>query len=59
MRGKSPILKPKKKQQKKYKKYKAKTLSTVEKDYLKAITALEKTAKKGDAVNKSKQNRKR
>lgn len=31
---------------KEYKKYKAKTLSTVEKDYLKTIAALEKTAKK-------------
>lgn len=30
-----------------YKKYKAKTLSTVEKDYLQIIAALEKTAKKG------------
>ncbi|OPZ96376.1 MAG: hypothetical protein BWY70_01777 [Bacteroidetes bacterium ADurb.Bin408] len=30
-----------------YKKYKAKTLSTVEKDYLKTIAALEKKAKKG------------
>lgn len=30
-----------------YKKYKAKTLSTVEKDYLKTITAIEKKAKKG------------
>lgn len=30
-----------------YKKYKAKTLSTVEKDYLKTISAIEKNAKKG------------
>ena len=30
-----------------YKKYKAKTLSAVEKDYLKTISALEKKAKKG------------
>lgn len=30
-----------------YKKYKAKTLSTVEKDYLKTIAAIEKKAKKG------------
>ncbi len=37
-----------------YKKYKAKTLSPVEKDYLKMIADLEKKAKKGDALNKRK-----
>ncbi len=42
-----------------YQKYKAKTLSTVEKDYLDNIAMLEKDAKKGDALSKSKGNRKR
>ena len=37
-----------------YKKYKAKTLSSVEKEYLNVIGNLEKKAKKGDAINKSK-----
>jgi hypothetical protein len=37
-----------------YKKYKAKTLSSVEKEYLNVIGNLEKKAKKGDATNKSK-----
>ncbi len=37
-----------------YKKYKAKTLSAVEKEYLNVIGNLEKKAKKGDAINKSK-----
>lgn len=36
-----------------YKKYKSKTLSAVEKDYLENISALEKKAKKGDALSKS------
>jgi hypothetical protein len=39
---------------KEYKKYKAKTLSAVEKDYLENISALEKKAKKGNALSKSK-----
>jgi hypothetical protein len=38
-----------------YKKYKAKTLSAVEKEYLNVIGNLEKNAKKGDAINKSKE----
>ncbi|MCK0131594.1 virulence RhuM family protein [Flavobacteriaceae bacterium F08102] len=38
--------KAKKKATQEYKKYKAKTLSTVEKDYLKTLAELEKTAKK-------------
>ncbi len=42
-----------------YQKYKAKTLSTVEKDYLDNIAMLEKDAKKGDALSKLKGNRKR
>ena len=37
-----------------YKKYKAKTLSSVEKDYLNSITLLEKKAKKGDALSRQK-----
>ena len=37
-----------------YKKYKAKTLSSVEKEYLNVIGNLEKKAKKGDAINKAK-----
>lgn len=37
-----------------YKKYNAKTLSSVEKEYLNVIGNLEKKAKKGDAINKSK-----
>ncbi len=37
-----------------YKKYKAKTLSSVEKDYLNVIGDLEKKAKKGEAINKTK-----
>jgi len=37
-----------------YKKFKAKTLSSVEKEYLNVIGNLEKKAKKGDAINKSK-----
>lgn len=37
----------KEKAKKEYKKYKAKTLSAVEKDYLKTVVALEKKAKKG------------
>lgn len=37
-----------------YRKYKAKTLSTVEKNYLETISVLEKKAKKGDAQNKKK-----
>ncbi|MFN6329012.1 MAG: RhuM family protein [Chitinophagales bacterium] len=37
-----------------YKKYKAKTLSSVEKEYLNVIGNLEKKAKKGDAINKTK-----
>lgn len=41
-----------------YEKYKSKTLSTVEKDYLENNSALEKKAKKGDALNKRKGNRK-
>jgi hypothetical protein len=37
-----------------YKKYKAKTLSAVEKEYLKTLAQLEKKAKKGESKNKSK-----
>lgn len=37
-----------------YKKYKAKTLSSVEKEYLNVIGNLEKKAKKGEAINKTK-----
>jgi hypothetical protein len=37
-----------------YKKYKAKTLSAVEKEYLNVIGNLEKKAKKGDTIHKSK-----
>ena len=37
-----------------YKKYKAKTLSSVEKEYLDVIGNLEKKAKEGNAINKSK-----
>jgi hypothetical protein len=37
-----------------YKKYNAKTLSSVEKEYLNIIGNLEKKAKKGDAINKTK-----
>lgn len=37
-----------------YKKYKAKTLSSVEKEYLNVIGTLEKKAKKGEAINKTK-----
>jgi hypothetical protein len=37
-----------------YKKYNAKTLSSVENEYLNVIGNLEKIAKKGDAINKSK-----
>lgn len=37
-----------------YKKYKAKTLSSVEKDYLNSIAVLEKKAKKGDALSRQK-----
>ena len=37
-----------------YKKYNAKILSSVEKEYLNVIGNLEKKAKKGDAINKSK-----
>jgi hypothetical protein len=37
-----------------YKKYNAKTLSSVEKEYLNVIGNLEKKAKKGDAINKTK-----
>jgi len=37
-----------------YKKYKAKTLSSVEKDYLNSITMLEKKAKKGEALSRQK-----
>ena len=37
-----------------YKKYKAKTLSSVEKEYLNVIGNLEKKAKKGEASNKNK-----
>lgn len=37
-----------------YKKYKAKTLSSVEKEYLNVIGKLEKKAKKGEAINKTK-----
>lgn len=44
--GKISNAKAKEKASQEYKKYKAKTLSTVEKDYLKTIAALEKTAKK-------------
>jgi len=45
--GKISNAKAKEKAVQEYKKYKAKTLSTVEKDYLKTIAELEKTAKKG------------
>ncbi|NDV43072.1 virulence RhuM family protein [Flagellimonas sediminis] len=45
--GKISNAKAKEKALQEYKKYKAKTLSTVEKDYLKTIAALEKKAKKG------------
>jgi hypothetical protein len=45
--GKISSKKAKEKATQEYKTYKAKTLSTVEKDYLKTIAALEKTAKKG------------
>ena len=41
-----------------YKKYKAKTISTVEKNYLETISDLEKKAKKGDALSKSKGSKK-
>ncbi len=44
--GKISNTKAKEKATQEYKKYKAKTLSTVEKDYLKTLAALEKTAKK-------------
>lgn len=44
--GKISNAKAKEKAVQEYKKYKAKTLSTVEKDYLKTIAELEKTAKK-------------
>ncbi|MFN3021816.1 virulence RhuM family protein [Chryseobacterium sp. TY3] len=37
-----------------YKKYKAKTLSSVETEYLKTISLLEQQAKKGDRLNKAK-----
>lgn len=37
-----------------YKKYKAKTLSRVEKEYLKTISLLEQQAKKGDRLSKAK-----
>ncbi len=42
-----------------YKKYKAKTLSAVENDYLENISAIEKKAKKGNDLSKSKGSRKR
>lgn len=44
--GKISNKKAREKATREYKKYKAKTLSTVEKDYLKTMTALEKKAKK-------------
>lgn len=44
----------KKKATEEYKKYKAKTLSGVEKDYLKTISLLEQKAKKGNAPSKKK-----
>lgn len=40
-----------------YKKYQAKTLSSVEKEYLDSISALEKKAKRGDRLNKSKRDK--
>lgn len=41
-----------------YKKYKAKTLSSVETEYLKTISLLEQQAKKGDRLNKAKETKK-
>ena len=41
-----------------YKKYKAKTLSSVETEYLKTISLLEQQAKKGDRLNKAKATKK-
>ncbi|MCB0540777.1 MAG: virulence RhuM family protein, partial [Bacteroidetes bacterium] len=45
--GKISATQAKEKAIQEYQKYKAKTLSTVEKDYLKTISDLEKQAKKG------------
>lgn len=57
--GKISSKQAKEKAVKEYKRYKAKTLSAVEKDYLENIATLEKKAKKGDALSKSKESRKK